>query len=334
MIRRLALAAAFVTVWAVQGSASAQTTPTMGSAAGGPYANPTTPGTPQPGAGEDRNNWDKITTGQSTAKPGESLTPKAQALLEATALVKSVALPCTVTDANEVAAGPETVNGQKLNTKTFEATCDTGLGYLLVSQDPEKPYGFSCFAADAQRALAVSKGEPPPISCTLPVDLDTKVMATSVLAHLGVTCQANGIRWMGASSKANLEFTEIACADGKGYVLLTAMPGSTSSLADLSCEDALKRGITCKLTNAGPPPITLQTFKDALAQHGVTCDSTDVRVIGQETVQKRHVVEFQCPQYPKGLVAFIPLEGNTAPFQTMDCAKAAKDMHIVCKLTN
>lgn len=334
MMRRHVLVAAFVAIWAVQGAALAQTNQTMGNSGSGPYANPTTPGTPQPGAGEDRSKLDKIYQGDSAAKPGKSLTPKAQALLDVTALVKSIDLPCEVSDANEVAAGPATVNGQTLNTKTFEVTCSSGLGYLLVSQDPEKPYGFSCFAAEAQSALAVSKGEPAPISCTLPVDLDTKLMATTVLAHLGVTCQTNGIRWMGASSKANLEFTEIACTDGKGYVLVTAMPGSNHALSDMSCEDAIKRGIMCKLTNAGPPPITIQTFKDALAQHGIACDSTNIRVAGQETVLKRHVVEFQCPQYPKGLVAFIPLEGNTAPFQTMDCAKAAKEMHIMCKLTN
>lgn len=333
MMRRRVLVATIVGLWVIQGNALAQSAPTMGSSGTGPYANPTTPGAPQPGAGQERNSWDKIYQGQ-TAKPGESLTPKAQALSETTALVKSIALPCTVSDANEVAAGPETVNGQKLNTKTFEAACDSGLGYLLVSQDPEKPYGFSCFAADAQRAAAVAKGEQVPIACTLPVDVDTKVMATSVLAHLGVTCQTSNIRWMGQSAKSHVEFTEIACADGKGYVLVTAMPGSTAAPADMSCEDAAKRGIMCKLTNSGPPPLTLQTFKDAIAQHGISCDSTNIRVIGQETAQKRHVVEFQCPQYPKGLVAFIPLDGNTAPFETMDCTKAAKERHIVCKLTN
>jgi hypothetical protein len=333
MVWRHVLVATIAAALAIQSSALAQTTPTMGNSGSGPYANPAGAGTPQPSAGQERNSWDKVYQGQ-TAKPGESLTPKAQALIEATALVKSIALPCAVSDANQVAAGPETVNGKTLNTKTYEAACDSGLGYLLVSQEPEKPYGFSCFAADAQRAMAASKGEPVPIACTLPIDADTKLMATSVLAHLGVSCQANGIRWMGQSAKSHVEFTEIACSDGKGYVLVSAMPGSSAALADMSCEDAAKRGIMCKLTNSGPPPLTLQTFKDALAQHGITCDAANLRAIGQETALKRHVVEFQCPQYPKGLVAFIPLDGNTAPFETMDCAKAAKERHIVCKLTN
>jgi hypothetical protein len=43
-------------------------------------------------------------------------------------------------------------------------------------------------------------------------------------------------------------------------------------------------------------------------------------------------VEFLCPEQPKGLVAFIPLEGNTALFEMADCAAAAK-RGIKCALT-
>jgi len=55
-------------------------------------------------------------------------------------------------------------------------------------------------------------------------------------------------------------------------------------------------------------------------------------VVGQENVLKRYVVEFQCPQQPKGLVAFIPLNGNTAKFETLDCKAAAKK-GVTCQLT-
>jgi hypothetical protein len=48
-------------------------------------------------------------------------------------------------------------------------------------------------------------------------------------------------------------------------------------------------------------------------------------------VDKRYVVEFQCPQSPNGLVAFVPLEGNTHQFETLDCA-AAGELGIACQL--
>ena len=82
--------------------------------------------------------------------------------------------------------------------------------------------------------------------------------------------------------------------------------------------------------NNGMP--TFDTFKAYIAAQGIKCNATSVRAIGKENTRKRHVVEFQCPEYPKGLVAYIPLEDSTAPFQTLDC-DAAKKAGAVCKLT-
>lgn len=331
MIRRLVVAAAVTAACAWLGSALAQQN--MGNSGSGPYANPSGVGTPQPNAGQERRDWDKVYQGSGKPKPGKTLTPAQQALQDVAALVQAANLSCAPTDARIVAQGPATINGQTVQTKTYEASCSNGMGYFLTSQAPEPSSGFSCFAAESAHAAEAAKGEAGTPVCTLPANADTKAMASAVLGHLGTTCQAKAVRWMGQSAKSHTEFTEVACSDGAGYVLASAAPGSTAAPMAQSCADAQKRGIMCKLTNSGPPPITIQTFKDALAQHNVSCDATNVRVIGQETVQKRHVVEFQCPQQPKGLVAFIPLEGNTAPFETMDCAAAAK-RHIMCKLTN
>jgi len=77
----------------------------------------------------------------------------------------------------------------------------------------------------------------------------------------------------------------------------------------------------------------MQTFRDALAANGIKCESTKSRVIGQENIRKRYVVEFACPEQPKGLVAFIPVEGNTNPFETIDCSTAVS-RHILCEYTS
>jgi hypothetical protein len=93
------------------------------------------------------------------------------------------------------------------------------------------------------------------------------------------------------------------------------------------------QGIPCKLSDNGVLPATDRDFKNALIQHNVRCDAAEVRSIGREAIQKRHVVEFFCPQQqPAGLVAFIPLNGNSAKFETVDCVEAAK-RGVVCKLT-
>jgi len=248
-------------------------------------------------------------------------------------LVKTLPLSCEVTDAVLAAEGPVTVNGKPIDTKTYEVACGNGMGYFLVTQPPEKPYGFSCFAAEATRAADVAQGKPPGAICKLTANADIKTMATTVMSRAGTNCSVRDFRWVGTSTATNTEFTEVACNDNSGYILKSAVPGSTQPVRAINCHDAAMQGLPCKLTNVpGAPVVTVQTFKDALAQYKVPCEATNVRVVGQETALKRYVVEFQCPQQPKGLVAFIPLNGNTAKFETLDC-KAALKKSVTCQLT-
>lgn len=256
---------------------------------------------------------------------------KATAMQDVTAILAPLSSSCKPTEAALVAAGPVTIDGRTLDTKTYEVACDNGLGYFLVAQPPLKPSGFSCFAAAATRAADVAQGKPAGIVCTLAVNADLKAMAGAALSRLAKTCQPRDLRWIGQNAKAGIEFEEIACTDGAGYVLKLQQPQASGQPAAFSCAEATKQGIPCRLTGTPGAVITIQTFKDALAQHNVACDASDVRLVGKQNVSKRHVVEFKCSQHPKGLVAFIPLSDSTAPFVTMDCAQAAKQ-GIACKL--
>jgi hypothetical protein len=60
-----------------------------------------------------------------------------------TKMVKEMPLSCDVTDALLVAQGPDTIDGKKVDTKTYEASCSNGLGYFLVQPSEGKSYGFS-----------------------------------------------------------------------------------------------------------------------------------------------------------------------------------------------
>jgi hypothetical protein len=205
------------------------------------------------------------------------------------------------------------------------------MGYLLVSRGSDKPIGLSCFATDAVRASVEAQGKKDALTCALPANTDMKTMAASVATHAGKTCAARGFAWLGQSSAKLMDYSEVACDGGKGFILATAMPGATVQPAAIACADAAASGIRCTMSDNGPagaeqaaPKLTLQTFKDALAQHGVACQASNERVVGQENQKKRYVVEFTCAEQPNGLVAFIPLEGNTNTFETLSCADAAK----------
>jgi hypothetical protein len=140
----------------------------------------------------------------------------------------------------------------------------------------------------------------------------------------------SNFRWFGFSASSQTEYSEVACADGKGYLLKMPRIGATVSV--LSCQEAAQQGLKCRLTEGGrvAAAATMQTFREALKQNGVRCEPTQMRTIGRESVDKRYVVEVQCPEQPNGLVAFIPLEGNTHPFETIDCP-AAVERQIQCQ---
>jgi hypothetical protein len=151
-----------------------------------------------------------------------------------------------------------------------------------------------------------------------------------------VNCSVTQFQWFGVKTANNSEIVEAACEDGKGYLLQTALPGGNVSPTAMNCVDAANKfGLDCKLTKVAKLP-TLQTFKDYLAGTDVKCkvDSFDqLKVLGKESTKQRYIVEFKCSQQPNGLVAFIPLEGNTNKFETTDCTGIRK-YGIACKLTS
>jgi hypothetical protein len=241
---------------------------------------------------------------------------------EAVALAKQLKLSCTVTIGTLVASGPEKIGDKTVDTKAYEAACDNGMGYFLVSQAPEPPVAYSCFGAEAGSG-----------GCTLPANSDLKKMATAVITHAGTPCTVRDFSRLGISQKNEAEFIEVNCEDNKGYIVGIALPGTPQEIRVTACADAMmKLGFACRMPANAGATVTMQAFKDALAKNGVACDATQVRPIGQENVKKRYVVEFQCPQQPNGVVALIPLAGNPNPFEAFDCAGAAR-FGVTCKFT-
>jgi hypothetical protein len=257
---------------------------------------------------------------------------KARAQEEGGKLASAIALSCELTDAERVGGGKGKVGDQTVDVNVYEVACRSGTGYFLISQGPQKPIAMSCFAADATHAADIAQGVKSDLYCQLPANKDVKAMAASLLRTAGTTCAVSNFRWFGLSTTGQTEYSEVACADGKGYLLKTPQTGLTAQTSVMSCQEAAKNGLKCRLTDGGPvsAPVTMQTFHDALKQNGVSCEPAQMRLIGRETVDKRYVVEVQCPEQPRGLVAFVPLEGNTNKFETIDCA-AAVERDILCK---
>jgi len=132
------------------------------------------------------------------------------------------------------------------------------------------------------------------------------------------------LQWLGRSDAAHSEYSEVVCEGGKGYVLSTALPGSQAKAAVTSCGDAARLGVRCRLTDSGPAQteVSLDTLKEALGQH-LSCKIEPIRLVGQEEHLKRYVVEYHCADKPAAGIAFVPLLGNTNPYESIDCAAGA-----------
>jgi hypothetical protein len=94
---------------------------------------------------------------------------KTQIVTDVSGVFAKLKIACTVTDARLVAKGRAEGSGQE--TKTYEATCDSGLGYFVVSADTDD--AFSCFAAEATRDKDIAAGQAPGAVCTLPANADS-----------------------------------------------------------------------------------------------------------------------------------------------------------------
>jgi hypothetical protein len=249
-------------------------------------------------------------------------------------LINAIQLSCELSDAALIGRGKTKVDGKSIDVDAYEVTCSNRMGYILVSQGAQTPIAMSCFAAEAKHAADVAKGENSDLYCQLAANKDVKVMAASLMTNAGTRCDVSEFRWFGLSASSQTDYSEVACADGKGFLLKIPQTGPSARISVMSCQDAAKQALKCRLTDGGPvsTPVTMQTFRDALKQNNVNCEPTNMRMVGRESVDKRYVVEVQCQERPTGLVAFIPVAGNTSKFEMVDCA-AAVERQIHCELT-
>ena len=256
---------------------------------------------------------------------GASLTP-AKAKEQSARLLATLQLSCEIGAAQLVVSGSRRIDGKETAVRVFEVACAQGLGYLLETQGAATPVAISCLTAEEARAADVAKGKEPGFFCKLPENRDIyAAVASLIAAGAGEGCTVQRLQWLGRSDSAHSEYSEVACEGGKGYVLGTALPGSQAKPTVTSCGDAARQAVRCRLTDSGPPAEnepTLDTLKEALAQH-VLCKIDPIRLVGQEEHLKRYVVEYHCADRPTAGIAFVPLPGNTNPYESIDCAAGA-----------
>jgi hypothetical protein len=271
----------------------------------------------------------------SAEVPKDPVVARAKAKAQSLPLLQVLQISCDVSDAKLVIAGTRrpVSGGKELETRVYEVACADTMGYLLESVGKDMPIGISCLSAEEARAADVAKGKEPSFFCKLPENTNVYAMVSSmILAGVGAQCEVGTLQLYGRSESTHSEYSEVACKDGNGFLLRVTQPGFQAKTVVTSCAEAAKQSIKCRLTDAGPVevPVTLQTFKAALAQNGVTCDIAQIRLIGQEDHLKRYVVEYICANQAKSAIAFLPLAGNSNPYESLDCATALSHRDVAC----
>lgn len=267
--------------------------------------------------------------------PKDPVLARAKAKAQSLPLLQALQISCDVSDAKLVIAGTSRPKsgGKELETRVYEVACASSMGYLLETVSKEVPIAISCLSAEEARAVDVAKGKEPSFFCKLPENADVYALVTSMIkAGVGAQCEVGTLQLYGRSQSTHTEYSEVACKDGNGFLLRMAQPGTKAEAVVMSCAEAAKQNIKCRLTDPGPveAPVTLQTFKEALAQNGVACEIGQIRLIGQEDHLKRYVVEYICANQPKSAIAFIPLAGNSNPYESLDCATALSRRDVAC----
>jgi hypothetical protein len=273
----------------------------------------------------------------SSDVPKDPVLARAKAKAQSLPVLQALQVSCDVSDAKLVVAGTRRpkAGGREVETRVYEVACSGGMGYLLETTAKEAPIAISCLSAEEARAVDVAKGRDPAFFCTLPDNTDVHALLSSmIMAGAGAQCTVDGLQFFGRSESTHSDYSEVACKDGKGFLVRVAQPGSQAKTIVMTCADAARQNIKCRLTDPGPveAAVTLQTFKEALARNGVTCNIGQLRLIGQEDHLKRYVVEYLCTDQPGGAVAFIPLPGNSNPYESLDCATALSRRDVVCNL--
>jgi hypothetical protein len=260
---------------------------------------------------------------------------RAAAKVQVVPLIDSSRIRCAVNDARLVVSGSITTKGtHTVPTRVYEVACEADFGYLLEVSGSDRPLAISCLDAEIARAADVGKGREPGFFCRLPANADVYARVSNVIqTTAGAACRVDRLASFGHSESTKSEYAEVVCKEGVGYLVQSPLPGSSVTANAQSCRDAAKKGIRCRLTDPGPVdgPVTMDALKQAMAAHGEECPILQLRLIGQEDHRQRYVVEYVCAGAVSGKIAFVPMQNNSNPYESVECLKAGA-IDLQCEL--
>lgn len=188
----------------------------------------------------------------------------------------------------------------------FEVACKGGTGYVLQTSAPANA------SAEVVANSCLLYEETANVSCKLTNRATQLAVVDTLAAASGKSCTVKDKRYV-LSTKADNYF-EVACADGKGYMLQQTVAGGALARA-IDCAQAAFVGGGCTLTDS----VAAQTEQAGLysklaAKGGFNCNVEKYGMLPSPD-NKKEVVELKCSDRPDGAIAIF----STGPAVIYDC---------------
>jgi hypothetical protein len=192
----------------------------------------------------------------------------------------------------------------------FEAHCKEGLGGFMI-QTSEPPRTDKPIVANP----CIQYSETSNLSCKLTDRAAQYVYIDQMPSKAGKDCVARDRAYIGAT-RTNVSYYEVACSNGKGYMLEVQPDGKVSRAIDCVEADTIANG--CKLTDTREAKSEAANLYTKLSRAaGFACDvSRYAPLPSSKTGQE--VVELACKNRPDGAIGIFG--ASTADSKVYDCA--------------
>jgi len=165
------------------------------------------------------------------------------------------------------------------------------------------------------------------VKCALTDHATQLSIIDKLTASIGKPCTIKDRAYIGASAKTGNLYYEVACSEGKGYVLEQSAKGPLKQAIDCVDADTINGG--CKLTDTRQAKTEQNNLYARLAKKaGYNCDVSGYAPLPPSEGMPAHseVVELTCANRPDGAIAVFPAS-STETATIWDCAHSELELY-------
>jgi hypothetical protein len=220
-----------------------------------------------------------------------------------TAVVAKAGRTCTVDKARYIGSSPEM--------GFYEVACHEGAGYIL--QLPKAP------DATPVAGMCLSFSPTSNVKCELTPPDQQMVVIDHLVTASGKACTIKDRRYIGSTADHS-DYFEVACADGKGFLLQADATGKFQAAID--CAKATNIGGGCTLTDSRQAETEQDAiYTDLAKKAGFDCVVAKYADF-PATENNTEVVELACSNRPDGGIGYF---APKAPPIVWDCLRAESE---------